>query len=121
MKRISWKLPVRSIPEFKFYNSRDTSKEKNGQTPININGEYALLNNSYFIGVIGEVNNDNNKKILCFHTTGGNYIPVSYNLTAEVLFNDVIRTFQDEGIELKESETDNPTEDFIPIIGDHNE
>lgn len=84
MKRISWNLPVFSLPDFKFYKTSD--KIKRGQTPITINEEHETLptNNSYFIGTSG------GNKLLCYHISDGKYIVVSYNRNTEIIFKDII-------------------------------
>lgn len=87
MKRISWKLPEFSLTDFKFYNTSDKIKKE--QTPIN---GTLPTNNSYFIGTLVR-DNDENDKLLCYHISGGKYIVVSYNRNTEIIFKDIIDTY----------------------------
>lgn len=85
MKRISWDLPVFSLPDFNFYDA--DNKIKQGQTPITpVNGELPI-DNSYFIGTIGTTDGN---KLLCYHISDGKYIVVSYNRNTEIIFKDII-------------------------------
>ena len=105
MKRISWNLPVFSLPDFKFYDiiDEDTSdKIKKGQTPIT--GTPLPANNSYFIGTTG-----NNIKLLCYHISGGKYIVVSYNRNTEIIFKDIIDIYNKDGININVESDSNPT------------
>lgn len=99
MKRISWNLPVFSLPNFKFYDADNKTRE--GQTPIT---EPLPTNNSYFIGILDGVNSD---KLLCYHISDGNYIVVSYNRNTEIIFKDIIDLYNG-GININTKSDSNP-------------
>ena len=108
MKRISWDLPVFSLPNDKFYVTGD--KIKKGQTPITetlLENETLPENNSYFIGTLVR-DNDENDKLLCYHISDGNYIVVSYNRNTEIIFKDIIDIYNG-GISIKKESDSNPT------------
>lgn len=102
MKRISWNLPVFSLPDFNFYDT--DSRTKKGQKPIT---EPHPINNSYFIGTTG------GKKLLCYHISDGKYIVVSYNRNTEIIFKDIIDLYSggidNDGININTKSDSNPT------------
>lgn len=103
MKRISWDLPVFSLPDFKFYDT--DNKTKKGQTPITGTPETLPKDNSYFIGTIGTTDGD---KLLCYHISDGKYIVVSYNRNTEIIFKDIIDIYNG-GIDINTESDSNPT------------
>lgn len=112
MKRISWDLPVFSLPDFNFYDA--DNKIKQGQTPITpVNGELPI-DNSYFIGTIGTTDGN---KLLCYHISDGKYIVVSYNRNTEIIFKDIIdiydRREDNKGININTGSDLNPTVSII--------
>ena len=120
MKRISWDLPVFSLPNDKFYDIIDDDdvtgdKIKKGQTPLT---EPLPVNNSYFIGTL------DNKKLLCYHISDGKYIVVSYNRNTEIIFKDIIDLYND-GININTESMINPAVVSVinpnGTVGDDNE
>lgn len=123
MKRISWDLPVFTLPNDKFYDIIDDDdvtgdKIKKGQTPLT---EPLPVNNSYFIGKL------DNKKLLCYHISDGKYIVVSYNRNTEIIFKDIIGLYNG-GININTEPNSNPTVSIINTegnvegtVGDDNE
>lgn len=111
MKRISWDLPVFTLPNDKFYDIIDDDvtgdKIKKGQTPLT---EPLPVNNSYFIGTL------DNKKLLCYHISEGKYIVVSYNRNTEIIFKDIIGLYND-GININTKPKRNPIVSIINTEG----
>lgn len=105
MKRISWDLPEFALPEFRFYDTDNKTKE--GQTPIT---EAIPTDNSYFIGTYG------GNKLLCYHISDGKYIVVSYNRNTEIIFEDIIGLYNG-GININTGSDSNPTVSIINIDG----
>ena len=86
MKRISWTLNSYELPDFKIYDK--LSHTSSMQVPIA--SENRPPDNSYFIGTVP--NTDPVEKLLCYHTTSGQYIVISYNYSSARLFQDVLST-----------------------------
>lgn len=99
MKRISWNLPEVALPEFRFYDTDNKTKE--GQAPIT---EAIPADNSYFIGTTGI-----DTKLLCYHISDGKYIVVSYNRNTEIIFKDIINIYKNVGININKGPDSNPT------------
>lgn len=105
MKRISWKLPVYPITDFKFYDIDNKTKNSQPNLEPNLEGDLPI-DNSYFLGEL-KISEDEYKKLLCYHISGGKYIVISYNRNTEIIFNDIITTYTKEEIKLKNEQIEN--------------
>lgn len=106
MKRISWTLSTFTLPDFKIYDTATNASSV--QTPIDIGSR--PTDNTYFIGIPTGTSD----KLLCYHTTLGKYIVISYNFSSAKLLQNVLDADLYNIDVVDSAVDDNP--DSIPVI-----